>query len=148
MLRPVRMTSVSVICVKKDTEKALEALNNFGEFHIEETAEKNSNEEYARNIQNVEESLTNVNDLIKQLTFEKTGLLDIFRESQPRRIQVTAENWLNLSETTRQEILSLRKEAEALTSCLTTLREKNASLNHTKSMLAIMHNMGADLAAM
>lgn len=148
MFRPVRMTSVSVICVKKDTEKALEALNSFGEFHIEESTEKISNEEYAQNTQNVEESLTNVSDLIRQLTFKKSDLLGIFRETQTRKIQVTVENWRNLSETTRQEILNLKKETDTLTSRLTALQEKTANLNHIKDMLTIMNNMGADLAAM
>jgi V/A-type H+-transporting ATPase subunit I len=142
------MTSTSIICVRKDVEPALEALNSFGDFHIEQSTENESLTEYNQTIQKAEESIVNVNGLIKQLTTEKSSFLDIFRITQPTRTQVNAENWQAISESTMQEILRLKKEAEDLTTSLATVREKTAQLNHIKNMLTTMKAMGADFAAM
>ena len=148
MLRPERMTFTSIICVRKDVESVLEALSSFGEFHIEQAAEGNSSlTEYNQSIQLVEDSLTTVNDLTKQLIQEKPSFLDIFRISQPTKIHVTAENWQALSESTRQEVLTLKKEVDDLNASLSSLEEKTAQLNHLKDMLTTLDKMEADLAA-
>ena len=68
MFRPERMSDTSIICVKQDVESVLQALSSFGEFHIEQATEDASLTDYSQNIQKAEESLTNVNELIKQLS--------------------------------------------------------------------------------
>ena len=73
MFRPERMTKTSIICVKQDIEPTLQALSNFGEFHIEQVAEDITTVEYVESIQKAEESLVIVNELIKELSREKQG---------------------------------------------------------------------------
>ncbi len=81
------MTSTSIICVKKDVEPVLEALNNFGEFHIEQTAQDNAGlNEYNQSIQKVEGSLADVNILTNQLVKEKSSLFGIFKVAQTTKI--------------------------------------------------------------
>jgi len=98
------MTFTSIICVRKDVESVLEALSSFGKFHIEEIPENVSLLENSQEIQKAEESLSNANDLIKQLNQEKPSPLDLFRADQPNRTQVTAENWQALAESTSQKV--------------------------------------------
>ena len=148
MFRPERMSDTSIICVKQDVESVLQALSSFGEFHIEQATEDASLTDYSENIQKAEESLTNVNELIKQLSQEKPGIFDIFKVSQPTRTQVTAENWQALSESTCQQVLTLKKEVDDINTSLSSLQEKTAPLNHIKDMLTTMDKMKADLAAM
>jgi V/A-type H+/Na+-transporting ATPase subunit I len=149
MLRPERMTSTSIICVKKDVEPILETLSNFGEFHIEQTTQDNAGlTEYNQNIQKVEESLADVNVLINQLIKEKSSLFGIFKLIQPTKMQVTAENWQGLLETTSQKILTLKKEAHSLNEALSRIQEKTEQLIYTEEMLGRLSIMGADLAAM
>src|SRR5208283_894226 len=148
MLRPERMSDTSIICVKQDVESVLQTLSSFGEFHIEQATEEASLTDYSENIQKAEESLTNVNELIKQLCQEKPGIFDIFKVSQPIRTQVTAENWQALSESTCQQVLTLKKEVDDINTSLSSLQEKTAPLNHIKDMLTTMDKMKADLAAM
>ena len=149
MLRPERMTSTSIICVKKDVESVLETLSSFGEFHIEQTAQDDAEvTDYNQSIQMVEESLVDVNALINQLIHEKSSLLSIFKETQETKMQVTAENWQTLLGDTRQKILTVKKETDTLNNSLSSLQEKTAELNHVKDMLTRMNLMGADLAAM
>jgi V/A-type H+-transporting ATPase subunit I len=149
MLRPERMTSTSIICVKKDVEPVLEALNSFGEFQIEQTAQDNAGlTEYNQSIQKVEGSLADVNVLISQLIQEKSSLLGIFKLTQPTKIQVTAENWQALMESTSQKILALKKETDSLNEAVSCVQEKTEQLNHIKDMLGRLSIMGADLATM
>ena len=148
MLRPERMTFTSIICVRKDVEPVLEALSSFGEFHIEQAAEGNSSlTEYNQNIQRVEDSHATISELTKLLVQEKPGFLDIFRVSQPTKTLVTAENWQTLAESTRQEVLSLKKEVDDLDASLSSLEEKTAQLNHLKDMLRTLVTMKVDFAA-
>jgi len=142
------MTFTSIVCIKADVESVLEALNSFGLFHIEQGDEDSVLTDYKQQIQRVEESLTNIKDLINQLLREKASFFDMFKISQPDKVRVTAENWLELFQSTDQEILNLKKEVEELNVSLSSLREKTAQLKHTKEMLVTVENMGADLAAM
>ncbi|HMK94010.1 MAG TPA: V-type ATPase 116kDa subunit family protein [Candidatus Limnocylindrales bacterium] len=141
------MTLASIICVRQDVESMLEALNVFGEFHIEQSAENTGLAEYAESIQKSEESLSYVNELIKQLSEEKAGMFDIFKQAQPSRIQVTAENWQTLLESTCQRISVLKTQVDELNTSLTNFQEKSTKLNRVKDMLTIMHQMNADLGA-
>jgi V/A-type H+-transporting ATPase subunit I len=149
MLRPERMASTSIICVKKDVESVLEALNGFGQFHIEETPQDNATlAEYYQSIQKVEISLADANSLINQLVHEKTSLLSMFKVTYPKQVPVTAENWQNLLNTTGQQIALLKSDADDLNTAIAGLQEKNAQLTHIKDMLSRLQSMGADLAAM
>jgi len=148
MLRPERMTSISIICVRRDVESVLEALSSFGEFHIERAAEDTSFAEYNQSIQSQEQTLAGINNLITHLVTEKPGFTDIFRTTQPTITDITAENWHALSEATNLKVSELKKEVENLNSALTSLHEKITQFNHTKNMLATMQQMGADLSAM
>ena len=149
MLRPERMTSTSIICVKKDVEQILESLNSFGEFHIEQTAQDNAGlTDYNISIQKVEESLADVNVLINQLVQEKSSPLDIFKLPQQNKIQVTAENWQALSVANSQKILSLKKETDSLNEEISCIQEKTEQLNYTRDMLGRLTLMNVDLAAM
>jgi len=147
MFRPERMSETSIICVKQDVESVLQTLSSFGEFHIEPTEEA-SPTDYIQNIQKAEESLANANELVKQLCHEETGLMDIFKSSQPTRIQVTAENWQSLLEPISQQVLTLKNEVDDINTSLANLQEKTAQLNRIKNMLNTIQEMKADLAAM
>jgi vacuolar-type H+-ATPase subunit I/STV1 len=149
MLRPERMTSASIICVKKDVEPILEALSNFGEFHIEQTAQDNASlTEYNQSIQKVEGSLADVNVLINQIVKEKSSLLSIFKLSQPIKTQVTAENWQALLENTSQKVATLKEEVDCLNNAFSSMQEKTEELIHVKGMLERLGIMEVDLVAM
>jgi V/A-type H+/Na+-transporting ATPase subunit I len=146
MLRPERMVSASIICVRRDVESVLEALSRFGEFHIERAADTTT-VEFNQTIQSQEQTLVDINNMSKQLITEKTGFTDIFKVMHPTKVDVTAENWQTLTETTSHKVFELKKEVENLNTALSNLHEKNLQFKHTKNMLTTMQQMGADLAA-
>jgi V/A-type H+-transporting ATPase subunit I len=147
MLRPERMTSTSIICAKPDVEQALDALSSFGEFHIEQAAKDSNISLYNQSLQKAEESLVDIDEMIKKLIEEKTDFFDIFRSTRPTTEQITAENWQALLETISQQIQKLKKEVTEINTSLSGLREKATQLNHTKDMLTVMDELGADVAA-
>lgn len=148
MLRPVRMIAASVICTKQDVDGLLKALSDFGELHIEESADNSTPVEYNLEIQKAEESLSSVNDLHKQLSQEKPGALDLFKTSEPKRIQVTADNWQSLGQSIEQQVLVLKKEVDELNNSSSSLQEKAALLNAVKETLLIINENHVDLEAM
>lgn len=141
------MTDTSIICVRQDVESVLKALSNFGEFHIEQNIENKTVAEYNVRIQKTEESLSNINELMKQLNREKTGLFDIFKAAEPIKIEVTADNWESLSNSTNEQVAALKKQVDDVNTSLTGLQEKTGQLNRVKEMLEIMEKMKADLGA-
>jgi V/A-type H+/Na+-transporting ATPase subunit I len=147
MLRPERMLSTSIICLRKDIDATLEVLNEFGYFHTEQAAEK-AVVEYDLTLLQVEEATSKVNQLIEKLISPKVGLIDFSADPEPNKVlQVTTKNWQTLSETTIQEINSIKREEETISSALAEINEKNAELQNTKEMLARIEAMGADLEA-
>ncbi len=150
MLLPERMTSTSIICVKKDIEAIFETLSDFGEFHlIEEVQDDNMDlSEYKRNIQKIEEAIANVDALTKQFINEKVNLLDIFKDTQPTKTLVTANNWHTLSELTIQKISEVVNETGEAKASLSSMHKEAVQLNHAKDMLTNMEAMNADLATM
>ncbi len=149
MFRPERMTSASIICVKQDVETVLEALSSFGEFQIEKNAEENAtSSEYGQLISKAEESLSSINDLIRQLSQKKAGLLDAFKVIQPIKMQVTTDNWQALSESTSQQVSALKREVDGFNASLHNIQGKITQLNHIKDMLTTMEKMRVDLGAL
>ena len=141
------MTSTSIICAKSDVEQALEALNSFGEFHIEQASQDLNAGTYDQSLQKAEESLKDVNEMAKTLIPEKTDLFEVFRNTQPTKTQITAENWQVLLESTSQQVLTLKREVDDIHTSSSTLRERAAKLDHTKNMLTAIDAMGAGHAA-
>ncbi len=147
MLRPERMTSASIVCLKKDVEGMLETLNTFGEFHIEASfGEEISLAEFDQSIHQLKERLLDVDGLIKQLVVEKSSLFSIFKASTPKKVAVTADNWQALLEDTSTNSLTLKKQIEAINAQQSALKEKASELEHLHKMLANMQSMKADFA--
>jgi V/A-type H+-transporting ATPase subunit I len=141
------MTVASVICVRQDVERLLEALSSFGEFHIEEATDNASALENNQEIQKAEETLSSVNDLVKQFSQEKPGMFDLFKAAQPAKTEITAENWQVLAESIGQQVSLLKKEFDEFSNSLSSLREKSAQLSNIKKMLTIIDVNHADLEA-
>ncbi len=148
MLRPQRMTSVSVICLARDLDNALEGLNRFGEFHVEEQMETANAAENSQALLQAEENVTKVSDLIRQLGIEKPSLTDLFRNELPAKTQISSENWGSLAEEAYREIFALKSKVDDLNASLSALKDQTDELGYSQSVLATLATLGADLEAM
>ena len=137
-MRPERMTEASIICLKKDFDTTLEALDEFGNFHIEEI-KQDSKEDYGDHFRRIKETLQDVNTLISQLKTEKSGLLDIFKTEKITKTEITAENWQQLLDIVESETLELKNKTANLTNSLKKIDEQLTKLEQTNQMLTILN---------
>ncbi|MCD6530645.1 V-type ATP synthase subunit I [Candidatus Bathyarchaeota archaeon] len=139
------MSETSIICLKKDVDQALEILNDFGEFHIEEVNEKSKLERYGEFIRRMEEIIRNLNSLISQLRIERTGFLDIFKAEKETRIEVTVENWQLLMKSIEVEASNLRREADSILLSLRDLESRLSELRHLQYIFTLLSQFKLDL---
>jgi V/A-type H+-transporting ATPase subunit I len=147
-LRPERMTAASIICLKKDFDLALEALDDFGDFHIEEIEEKSEETQYEQLIRRTEETIRSLSAIIIQLNVEKAGLLDVFKAEKITKMEITAENWQHLLNTVEKESLKLKKNVDAHVTSLKNLDEEVSSLQHLHRVLTILNRFKINLEAL
>ena len=148
MFRPERLTSVSVICLRKDTDNLLEALREFGEFHIDEAFDDDPSTSISKKIHNIEETIVDITDLIKLFSPQKTDIFNIFRVEKVAKTKITADNWQILAELVTQEVNKLKAQTQELTAFKNILLEKKAELSHLIEMLTVLSNMEVNLSVM
>jgi V/A-type H+-transporting ATPase subunit I len=147
-LRPERMTEASIICLRKDFDIALEALDDFGNFHIAKTEENSEATQYEQLIRRTEETLRNLNTVIAQLKIEKSGLLDAFKAEEITKIEITAENWQHLLNTVEKESSKLKTNVDAHTTSLKNIDEEISSLQHLNRMLTVLDRFQINVEAL
>jgi V/A-type H+-transporting ATPase subunit I len=147
-LRPERMTEASLICLKKDFDLALGALDDFGNFHIEEMKEDSKVTRYEQFIRQNDETVRNLNTIISQLKIEKTGFLDSFKAESITKIEINAENWQQLLNNVEKETSKLKKNVNAHRTSLNNIEEELASLQHFQNVLTILNRFKIDLEAL
>jgi V/A-type H+-transporting ATPase subunit I len=147
-LRPERMTEVSVIGLKKDFDLALGALDDFGNFHIEEIKEDSEEADYEHLIRENDETIRNLNTVIAQLKIEKAGLLDSFKAEKITKIEITAENWQQLLRIVEKESSKLKTNVDAHTASLRSIDEELASLRHLHRILTVLDRFKINLEAL
>jgi V/A-type H+-transporting ATPase subunit I len=147
MFRPERMIEASIIFLRRDSDLALEALADFGNFHVEETNETPNPTHYEQLVRRTEETIAKLNEVESQLGTGKAGLLDIFKAEKPVKKQIIAENWESLIKTVEQESSELGVKVNSLTTSLRTLDEELFSLKHVQNMLKILDRFKIDSTA-
>jgi V/A-type H+-transporting ATPase subunit I len=138
MFRPERMSETTVICLKRDFDLALEALDDFGDFHIEEIEENSKTTQHERLIRQTEETIRTLNAVITQLKIEKAGLLDVFKAEKTTKMEITAESWQSLLKTVGEESSKLKGKVDYLAASLKNLDEELSNLQHLRRMLTIL----------
>lgn len=144
MFRPERMIEASIIFLKKDFDLALDALDDFGNFHIEETNETPKQTQYEQLVRRTEEAIARLNEVANQLKTEKAGLLDVFKAKEPVKTQIISENWESLLETVEKESSELKVKVNSLMTSLRTLDEELSNLRHIQDMLRILDRFKID----
>jgi V/A-type H+-transporting ATPase subunit I len=142
------MTEASIICLRKDFDLALEVLDDFGNFHIEEIEEDSEETDYEQLIRRAGETLRNINTVIARLEIEKSGLLDVFKAEKITKMEITAENWQHLLNTIEKESSKLKANVDAHTTSLKNIDEELSSLQHLHHILTILDRFKINLEAL
>ena len=142
------MTHTSVICLRKDFDETLEALDDFGDFHIDKIEENTEASRYEQQLKKTDEILKKLNTIIIQLKIEKTGLLDIFRTEKISKVEINAENWQQLLDKVEKESSKLKKNVAAHTISIKNIDEEILNLQNLESMLRILERFKINLEAL
>jgi len=145
MFQPERMKETSIICLKKDFYQALESLNDFGGFHVEEIKEATKVEQDEKSIRRMEEIVRDLTSLTNQLKIEKKGFLDLFKGEYEKKVEITIEDWQSFTKSIEKEASDLKKEADSFLTLIKNFGDKLLELQHLQSMLALLNKFKLDL---
>jgi V/A-type H+/Na+-transporting ATPase subunit I len=142
------MTEASIICLRKDFDQTLEALDDFGNFHIEEIEETSEETQYEQLIRRTEETLRNLDTVIAQLEIEKAGLFDVFKAEKITKMEITTENWQHLLNTIEKQSSKIKANVDAHITSLKNGDEELANLQHLHHVLTILDRFKINLEAL
>ncbi|OYT50084.1 hypothetical protein B6U79_00350 [Candidatus Bathyarchaeota archaeon ex4484_231] len=108
MLLPERMSKITIICLQKDLDLALSALNRFGMLHVERSRSI-KHEFYRSLIEKAEKASSKLDSIIKQLNI-KTSRTVLFKHRKIRRIRVSVEDWTSILESVTKDTLNIEEE--------------------------------------
>jgi V/A-type H+-transporting ATPase subunit I len=113
MFRPQRMAKISAVCLQKDLDMALHALDKFGQFQIE-TPSNIKFDTYADLIEQAEKVYVTLNLLIQKLKTEgRPSRVSISRYEETVRTKFTVDSWSSLLQSLSQETSAIESEVNA-----------------------------------
>ena len=147
MFRPQRMIGVTIVCLKKDVDVALNALNEFGKFHIEESGSVGP-DSHRTLIEEAERNSTRLDAIIERLKIKRQIALSVFEREEARRIRLQVEDWVSLLESVNKEISSLEEEVNKAFKSLEEIDQKIDELQRYARILEILERFNIDPRAL
>lgn len=138
MFLPDRIDEASIICLKKDFDLALQAVNDFGNFHLKEIKKNSKKEHYEQLITRTEEIMRTLNTLMSQLKVEENDFLAIFKADKRVRIELKAENWQSLLTTIDKLSSNLKTEVDNLETALNDYSDELSNLQNLQQVLLLL----------
>ena len=139
MLIPERMSKVSIICLQKDLDTALNAIGTFGSFHIEYPEDENR----SKIIESLERTSARINALIRNLGVKKPSLT-LFRAYKKEKVRVYVEDWLRLSEDIQREVSEIESEVNRELNEIREINLRIADLQEKKKILGLISRFNID----
>jgi len=132
MLLTERMKKVAIICLRKDLDLVVDALDNFGLFHIEETAtsERSSHDTLRR----IEETSVILEETIKNLGIKAPSII-FFKQKKLAKISFHVKDWLHFAEDIRKETLNIASEVSEV---LESLRKVDAEIVRLRKEIRVL----------
>lgn len=139
MLIPERMSKVSIICLQKDLDAALNAIGSFGSFHIEYPKDENR----SKIIESLERTSARINALIRNLEVKESGLA-LFRAYKKEKMRVYVEDWLRLSEDIEREVSEIESEVNGELNEIREIDLRIADLQEKRKILGLISRFNID----
>jgi len=136
MLFPERMTRVTIVCLQKDLDVALDALSKFGLLHIEKS-QGTEHKSYRRIIEEAEKTSSKLDSLMRQLKI-KTSQIIFFKHKKTRKMTVPVEDWLALLENISEETEKIEREVNEAFKSLDEINVEIADLQGKLRILEIL----------
>jgi len=142
MLIPERMSKVTIICLQKDLDLALNALDAFGLLHIEESRSIKHGS-YWKLIDEAEKTLLKLDSIIKQLKI-KTSQTVLFKEKKTRRVKIPVKDWTSLLENVSKEAENIESEISRVFKSLEEIDLKILDLKKNMRIFEILDRFNID----
>jgi len=142
MLLPERMTKVTVICLQKDLDVALDALSKFGLLHIEKPR-GTKHESYRRIIEEAEKTSSKLDSIIRQLKI-RTSQIVFFKYKKARKMAIPVEDWMSLLENISKETEKIEEKVNEAFKSLDEINVKIAELKRNLRILEILDRFNID----
>jgi len=140
------MISVTIVCLKRDIDIALNALNEFGNFHIEETRSLES-ESCRALIEEAERNSARLNAVMERLKIKRQIAVRIF-EREVRREKLQVDDWVTLLKNVSKEISDLEEEVNKAFESLKRINQKTSELQRYSRILEILERFNIDPRAL
>ena len=142
MLLTERMTKITILCLQKDLDMALDALNTFGSFHIEQS-KISEHEDYHDIIEALEKTSISLEAIIKHLKIKVPSIV-LFKYGEFEKTRFYVDDWLRLAENINKEVLSIENEVNGTLKSLKEIDFKIAELQKKRRILEILSRFNID----
>jgi len=142
MLLTERMAKITIVCLREDLDLALNALDDFGLFHIEEARTQEHGNHYDA-IRKMKETSTILEDAMKNLGIKAPSVTLFKREKFVKR-RFHVEDWLRFAEDIRKEALDIADEVNGILKSLKEVDAKIAELRNEMRILKILNLFNID----
>jgi V/A-type H+-transporting ATPase subunit I len=143
MFRPQRMTKISAVCLQKDLDATLHALNKFGQFQIE-TPNNIKLSSYADLIDETEKVQTKLDSIVQRLKIGGTSQTSMFRYEVITKIKFTVDSWSSLLQHANRETAAIETEVNAALKSEEDLGEEEAKLHRQLRTLQVLSEFNLD----
>lgn len=142
MLLTERMTKITIVCLQKDLDMALDALNTFGSFHIEQS-KMSEREDYHEIIETLEKTSISLEAIIEHLKIRVPSIV-LFKHIEFEKTRFYVDDWLRLAERINKEVLSIENEVNMTLKSLKEVDLKIAELQKKRRILEILSRFNID----
>jgi len=142
MLLTERMAKITIVCLQKDLDVTLNALNTFGLFHIERSR-ASEYEDYDEIIETLEKTSMSLEAIIKNLNVKAPSIV-LFKDREIEKTRFYVDDWLRLAENINKEVLSIENEVNRFLKSLKEIDLKIAGLQKKRRILEILSRFNID----
>ena len=143
MLLTERMAKITIVCLQKDLDVTLNALNTFGLFHIEQSGTSEHEEDYQGIIETLEKTSMSLEAIIKNLNVKAPSIV-LFKDREIEKTRFYVDDWLRLAENINKEVLSIEDEVNRFLKSLREIDLKIAELQKKRRILKILNRFNID----
>jgi len=142
MLLTERMAKITIVCLQKDLDMTLNALNTFGSFHIEKSR-ISEHEDYRDIIETLEKTLRSLEEIIRHLKIRVPSVV-LFKHEEFKKTRFYVDDWLRLAESISKEVVSIENEVNTTLKSLKEIDLKIAELQKKRRILEILSRFNID----
>ncbi len=136
------MTAATLVCLQKDLDVVLNALDEFGQFHIKKTGNTRP-EPFGATIEEAERVSARLNSLMEQLKISQESVSP-FKYEANKKTKLSIDDWNSTLQNVSQETSDLEEEANKTLKALEETDQKIGGLQKISEVIRILDRFNID----